>query len=356
MLKVGICDEDQTFIDELKEQISKILFQHTEWKIEEFHSSNEVIYQIESGEYDCNLLIMDIYYKSGSGLDVAELINLKKVDTDIMFISSSKEHVFECYRYHTFAYLLKPLNEKEFEMEMRRYVDEIRLNTKCLCITVWGDIIRIPLDSILYIESNYRKLVVHTKQRDYEYYEKMNTLEELLKEDGFVRCHQSYLVPWGKVSMYNGRTLQIDDVRIPISRKYMEELKGQFPLEEHTQVMKEKNCYLTTSLSQNLEQMGALVCIKGSYLGSIVRIMPEQKILIGRDESLADMIINLPLVSRTHCAIVYHAQTREYEIVDFSSNGTFVNGDKRLVQNETYLLKKGTTISFGDRGTIYKLG
>lgn len=356
MLKIGILFEDKAFANELLEMLSKVLFQYTEWEKECYHTCNEVLYEIETGKYNCNLLFMDIVYQSGSGLEIAEQIRKQHVDTDIIFITDSQEHVFECYRYHTFAYLLKPLKETEVELEIKRYLEEMQLNEKCLNITVWGNVIRIPLNSILYIESNYRKLVVHTTNNDYEYYEKMKTLEDLLKNDGFVRCHQSYLVPRNKISAYSGRILLIGDIQIPISRKYMECLKEQLPPEDRTTITEEKNCYLTSSLAQNQNNMGALVCIKGAYLGSIVRIMPEQKILIGRDETLADMIVNLPLVSRTHCAIIYHAERKEYEIVDFSSNGTFVNGDKRLVQDESYLLKEGSTISFGDRQTIYKLG
>ena len=68
------------------------------------------------------------------------------------------------------------------------------------------------------------------------------------------------------------------------------------------------------------------------------------------------MVVNLPEVSRLHCAIIYHEVAESYEVVDFSTNGTYVNTDKRLIQDETYLLKPGTTISFGDRNTVYKLG
>lgn len=68
-----------------------------------------------------------------------------------------------------------------------------------------------------------------------------------------------------------------------------------------------------------------------------------------------DMIINLPFVSRIHCTILYHCDTMEYEIVDLSNNGTFVNGNKRLLRDEIYLLKLGNEICFGDKETIYKV-
>ena len=45
----------------------------------------------------------------------------------------------------------------------------------------------------------------------------------------------------------------------------------------------------------------------------------------------------------------------EYEIVDFSNNGTYVNRDKRLLKEETYLLKSGSELCFGDKETVYRL-
>lgn len=45
-----------------------------------------------------------------------------------------------------------------------------------------------------------------------------------------------------------------------------------------------------------------------------------------------------------------------YEVMDLLSNGTFVDGNKHLLENETYLLKPGIEICFGDKKTVYKLG
>ena len=91
-------------------------------------------------------------------------------------------------------------------------------------------------------------------------------------------------------------------------------------------------------------------------INKVAKFLARQKILIGRDGNIVDMIINLPFVSRIHCTILYHCDTMEYEIVDLSHNGTFVNGNKRLLRDETYLLKPGNEICFGDKETIYKLG
>ena len=365
MITIGICDDDQQFIDQLYNILHDIMMPISDWKARIYHSGSEVLAAIANDDFDCNLLFTDIFMENGDGLTVAKYICENKIDTDFIFVSSSSDYVFECYHYHTFAYLLKPLSMSDVGKEICRYMDEMALNTKCLNLSVRGNTYKIPINTILYIESNRRKVTIHTKRTDYDYYEKLDVMEQILQNDGFIRCHQSYLIPTDRLLSYlNDNTVVLDDVTdaIPVSRRYQPVIKALF---EHTDsqiqqsesaASQECDCYLTSSLQCNQTETGALICTKGAYVGAIIRIKPEQRILIGRDGNSADMIVNLPLVSRLHCEIIYHSDTNEYEIVDFSSNGTFVNGDKRLVQKESYLLKPGTEVCFGDKETIYKLG
>lgn len=370
MLKIGILDMDSAFVEKLLGMLENIMYQYSDWEPRIFQDDAEVLEEIQSGRFHCNLLFMDIYQKEHSGLSIAQVIEQKHIDTDIIYVTSSKEHVFDCYRQHTFAYLLKPLTEKDIVREVKRYLNEIQMNPRCLNISSRGESIRIPLDTILYVESNYRKIIVHTKNKDYEYYDKLDAVEQTLKRDGFIRCHQSYLVALDEISACDGNVLQVGATAVPMSRKYKKNVMAALAAEELTGTVTETEdsgmtvaydrsqeaCYVTTGLFQNNDTKGALVCVKGAYLGNIVRIVPEQMITIGRDGTCADMIINMPLVSRRHCSIIYHEADNTYELQDFSANGTFVGEGERLTRGDTYLLHPGTSLSFGDRSIIYKLG
>ena len=59
---------------------------------------------------------------------------------------------------------------------------------------------------------------------------KMCDLEERLKDIGFLRCHQSYLVNSRKILELNGADLVlIGKERVPVSKKYRGKLKGIIP-------------------------------------------------------------------------------------------------------------------------------
>ena len=62
--------------------------------------------------------------------------------------------------------------------------------------------------------------MVHINKKEFEYYEKLDNLEKLLQKDGFVRCHQSYLVACDKITSYKDVTLQVGPYAIPVSRRY----------------------------------------------------------------------------------------------------------------------------------------
>lgn len=375
MLKIGICDMDAEFVQNLQIMLEEALSQYTDWEVQVYLDSTEVIAEIEAGTFSCHLLFLDIFQKKDTGITIAGMVEQYHTDTDIIFITASRQYVFECYRSHTFAYLLKPLKETDISTEVSRYLKERDVNPKCLNISNRGVVTKIPLETIVYIESDHRKVIVHTLKRDYVYYEKLDRLEEMLKQDGFLRCHQSYLVAVDKISAYQSHTLQAGIHGIPVSRKYwnnvLQYVKEKEITASNVSILKDSNqavapaqqfleqtdsAFLTSGVFQYQDEKGALVCVKGVYIGRIVRVVPEQTIVIGRDHRQADLVIDLPMVSRKHCTIVYHKSSNDYEITDHSSNGTFVDGSYCLERGDTYRLRPGTALSFGDKSLVYRLG
>lgn len=347
MIKIGICDEDVIFTNKLHETIGNILFPIDEWTTQIFHTSDEIIEAIETQKFDCQLLFMDIMI--GEGLNTVRYIFEHEVNTDIIFITSSKDYVYESYHYHTFAYLLKPVSETDISVELQRYLKELNVSPRFLSIISGGAKHNIPIHSILYIESNRHKVIVHTMKQDYICYQKLSELEDLLKNDGFLRCHQSFLISLHHVVDSTLSHVKIQNREIPVSRRYQPILQEALSLDHQNQ-----DTTLGT-VSEKQKDYGAIVCTQGAYLGSIIHICPEQKILIGRDLNMVDIQVNLPLVSRLHCELIYHADRQEYEVTDYSSGGTYVNQKQRLAKGIPYTFQKGTSLCFGDLETIYKL-
>ena len=217
----------------------------------------------------------------------------------------------------------------------------------CLYVRKRGELLKLPIYEIDYIESNAHKLLVHIGDTVYEYNDKMDSVEELLKDSGFIRCHQSYLVNTDRVSVIRTDKLVVSGNEIKISRRYRDIVKQQFNgrLEE----------WKSRVSGDEMNILGGLLCVNGPYTGKRYSLVPGQEIVVGRDGEQCDIVINLPKISRRHFLITWLKNEECFEITDFSTNGIYINGDIRLEKNNRYEISAGDTIDLGDGVTRFKL-
>lgn len=73
--------------------------------------------------------------------------------------------------------------------------------------------------------------------------------------------------------------------------------------------------------------VGKIYGVSGQYQGFELEIQDGEEIVLGRDPQYCGLIFNNPKVSRRHCGIRYDGQLHQYQVIDYSSNGTtFVGG------------------------------
>lgn len=94
--------------------------------------------------------------------------------------------------------------------------------------------------------------------------------------------------------------------------------------------------------------------LSGEYEGACLEI--GQGILIGRSPSTCQLVINSEKISRKHCKVEYNTATGKYIVTDFSSNGTYLLGGKRLDENVPIELERGAIIQLGKKGDTFRLG
>ena len=101
----------------------------------------------------------------------------------------------------------------------------ILLNTK-------NGICRISTDKIIYIEIVKHKLIYHLVDEDIEMTGVLNDTEEELKEYGFLRCNQCYLVNPRFIISVKGKEVFIGNTSLQISRprynKFMKDLTNWY--------------------------------------------------------------------------------------------------------------------------------
>lgn len=351
MLRIGICEDERWMAEQLHSVLVRILFPYTDVEILSFTDGAEVMEAIDKEMFCVELLFLDIHMKHIDGMRTAEFIREKQIDVDIIFLTFSKEHVFEGYKYKAFAYHLKPLNEERLAEDLKRYMEEKRRQEECLKICKKGKELYLTLDRILYFKSENRRIIAYTKTDETVFYGKLDDVELLVKNKGFMRCHQSYMVNSNKIDVIKRKEIIVGGISVPMSRKYYESMEQQ---------EKSTGIGITHSLAMNREQAGAIVFVKGKLLGAIIRIKSDREIRIGRDGSKADIVVNDMVVSRLHVSVTYHSETGDYTIYDYSKNGIYrpkgKEGNLRLPKRMPIRLNMGDEICLGDARNVIRLG
>ena len=100
----------------------------------------------------------------------------------------------------------------------------------------------------------------------------------------------------------------------------------------------------------------ALRGVAGMYAGSVFKIKPDQTVVLGRDPKQAQIVFSqgADKISRRHCSVMFSSHLGQYQVVDHSSNGTFVSGS-RLQLNVPVTLPRGTQLALGSNDNIIRL-
>ena len=215
-MNIAVCDDEENIRIYIKKLIE---MQDADCLIMEFPSAGELLqFWQEEGREQIDILFLDISMDGTDGMEAAEQIRNWKEERGeavwgslpfLIFVTGYPEYMPKAFSVNAFQYLVKPIDEKEFEDVFAQAVREFRYleakkNMEPREILVRnGNVTRKVLaDDIYYIESSNRKIIVFMKSEKIECYGKIGELENELK-DGFFRIHKGYLVNMKYVERYS---------------------------------------------------------------------------------------------------------------------------------------------------------
>ncbi len=229
MIHISVCDNEAT----VRENIIDIVKKHSEnVKVTSFSSGEELL---ASREY-FHIHIIDIEMEKLSGIEVAKRIRDRQKKNNlpkslIIFVTGYREYMEDAFDVNAFHYLVKPIDEKKLGSVFMRALNEVLVKEKqkklYVLVKYNGMQKKILLSDIYYIESNNKKVVLHTKDGNIETYGKMEEWESNLG-DSFYRCHRGYLVNLEKITAYSVDTIDVvgGDSLILARKKYPDFIKA----------------------------------------------------------------------------------------------------------------------------------
>lgn len=226
-MNIAICDDEVRIREGIGHTI-KGAFNYV--SIREFSSGQELLAAVRQ-EYMPDIVLLDIAMEGMDGMETARRLR-ELSDMILIFVTGVKEQVFSAFDVGAFHYLLKPVEKEKLLEVMERAIAEagkINARKKYMMVKASGGYRKVNMADILYAESNGRKVIMHMKQENLEFYDKMEELEQRLGE-GFYRCHRSYLVALAQVRGYDSTSIVLSngEVIYLAKRKYSEFVQAYY--------------------------------------------------------------------------------------------------------------------------------
>ena len=162
----------------------------------------------------------------------------------VIFVTAYREYAVDGFELDAVDYLVKPVSFERFfkaitklNRLMGREISSLITNDTpnlgaFVYVKVDRDMKKVFVNDIVYIESwkDYIKIFL-ADGKSLLAKQSISAMENLLSEHKFVRVHRSFMVSLEKISGYNGLSVQLSELEIPIGRLYkqsvMEKLQAQ---------------------------------------------------------------------------------------------------------------------------------
>ncbi len=209
MLSIAVCDDEVIECCNMARKIKEILGDmKIPCIIRQFRSGGELLQALESFD----IIFLDIIMQGLDGMKTAQIFREKASDKILVFVSSSREYVYEAYDVEAFQYLLKPVDDRKLKSVLQKAVlkTESRLQ-EFIIVSRERQKKKLFLDAIYYFEIKGRMVDVHGPEGIFTYYEQIGELENKLRDKGFFRCHKSYLINLKYVDGYNRQEVILEN-------------------------------------------------------------------------------------------------------------------------------------------------
>jgi len=187
-----------------------------------------------------DVIFLDIEMPALNGLDFIKAINHKP---RIVIISAYRNFAVESYELDVVDYLVKPYSFHRLVQAIQKVTELISITDKNVLSTAIRDpekngahiiikvdkkIVKVDLDSILYIESLKDYVRVKTLDEDYITYCTLTYITEQLPGEKFIRAHRSHTIAIDKIDQIEGNHAVIRGNYIHLARNRKAEVIEKF--------------------------------------------------------------------------------------------------------------------------------
>jgi len=219
MIRIGICDDSPAFLQQTKFMIDHWDDGPRGIHTELFEDADAMIQAHRQTPFD--ILLLDVVMPLLDGIQAARELREEDKNVKIVFLTSSAEYAVDSYEVKASNYLLKPLSPDKFFACLDELTRELAHTTPALLVRSGDSTHHLLLSEIEYVEAhNKQSLFYLIDGRTLISPEPMYSYQETLSaENGFFRCHRSYIVNMDRIDTFTPKeALMRSGCRVPIAR------------------------------------------------------------------------------------------------------------------------------------------
>lgn len=200
-MRILICDDDTLFIEQLQKYIESY-FESNHLKSPEIVSftSGEALLS-DKGEKD--IVFLDIEMPGMNGIYVGNELKQSNKNVIVFVVTSYSEYLDEAMRFHVFRYLSKPIDKQRLFRNLKDALDLYHSMTVQVPIETRQGVHNVPISSIIMVEAQGKKVIVHTTARDYESIHTMQYWLDQLPVNRFFQTHRSFIINYEHITNFD---------------------------------------------------------------------------------------------------------------------------------------------------------
>lgn len=196
MFRVAVCDcegLDENSRKIINNMISSVL-DKIKCEVSFFTYGKDLIASLEN-EKTYQLVFTAIKLRDMSGAEAVKSLKTIIPDVDVIYAASADETVSEEYGELNADYFIRPVSPSKFRSVLSRRISErFCVYDGFLNVCFQRSMKQIPLHRVYYFERVERKLIARMRGGDSPFCGKFENIEKPLADNGFIRCHKSFIV------------------------------------------------------------------------------------------------------------------------------------------------------------------
>lgn len=128
-MTIAICDDEKFFRETIINYLLTFQIEANDISVFEFENGENLISAYKKGK-KFDIVFLDIEMDGITGIEVGKQIREFEKNVIFIFTTSHTEYISDAFRLNAFQFLVKPINQEDFNNEMKRAINTINQNKK----------------------------------------------------------------------------------------------------------------------------------------------------------------------------------------------------------------------------------